>query len=775
MTTNNNDDKNDDKKDDKNEEDFGIPPDATVAPSSSSPAVLQIIPEGGTSAIVIGNDSLVHSRRCLLVGRQAATCDIRIAQKSLSRQHGVLYYSQNNLWVKDLQTKSGTLVNQKRLSDQPVALYNNDVLQWGKVITVKVQNWKDRPATTPEEETSQAEPEKEEEEEEEEEEENETSQPPQTNKQHNDGEVNDFKPELTGRAKRKAEIAAMIASLDATPEYTKYVAKDNELSQPKSPLQPPKANPVLAKYKLPLKDATPLTSLLAEDSKSSSVSCLAMDPSGARFGLGSMDSSLKLYDFAGLDPLRPLPFHNGYICQEANYPLTGLAPSPNGDRWIVGTASSQPQLLDRDGQELLTFVRGDVYVMDPQKTSGHTAGITGVAWHPLLSSIVFTTSRDGSLRVWNVDTGKLSFQMLMCEKQLTVVVKNLKTGRKSIPTCIHVTPSHVLIGTECGSIQCYKYPWTFNQLRPQQSTNVDSSSSSSKASISSIVTSVDASLVAARTSQHIYVYKVRGLVKSSIPILQVKVTVDGIREGHSTPTMAFSPSGKVLVVGDATLGEDDNGNKPKLQSKLDIYALENHKNAPIYSLDLNTRHPIVGISWHFKLNQILVATTDAFQIWYSDQYSKKGALLTSGRKHKPRDRGEDALQDLYSSRAPPPGSTIRQEEILAPNALPLFGGEDRRKKKRQRQEEEDFKNSKIPQKPSKDIYGTGNSLFAQMVMDTQTATKSQIAGKDPREALAKYSEGKSYIGTAYEGNKERILAEHTVEQEEDEMKQKSRK
>ena len=57
-----------------------------------------------------------------------------------------------------------------------------------------------------------------------------------------------------------------------------------------------------------------------------------------------------------------------------------------------------------------------------------------------------------------------------------------------------------------------------------------------------------------------------------------------------------------------------------------------------------------------------------------------------------------------------------------------------------------------------------------MVMDNRTASVKQIAGKDPREALAAYSEGKSYIGTAYEGNKERILAEKTVEEEEDEMK-----
>jgi hypothetical protein len=233
--------------------------------------------------------------------------------------------------------------------------------------------------------------------------------------------------------------------------------------------------------------------------------------------------------------------------------------------------------------------------------------------------------------------------------------------------------------------------------------------------------------------------------------------------------MAFSPSGKVLCVGVQGTEQD-----PK-QSLLQIYVIPTKKDdakeevaTPTYTCMLDTlQHPLIGLVWHVKLNQLLVATTKEFQIWYSSDHSKKGVLLSRGRRRKRTIRGEDDLQQLYTSRAPPPGSTIRQEQIITPNALPLFGGVTKRQRKQEKEDEETAKH--IPQKPSKPIYNTPNTIFAQMVMDNRTSGQKQIAGMDPREALAEYSEGKSYISHAYEGNIERILTDKTVEQEEEAM------
>ena len=61
--------------------------------------------------------------------------------------------------------------------------------------------------------------------------------------------------------------------------------------------------------------------------------------------------------------------------------------------------------------------------------------------------------------------------------------------------------------------------------------------------------------------------------------------------------------------------------------------------------------------------------------------------------------------------------------------------------------------------------------FTQFVVKSTIKNKN-IAGKDPREELFKYSEGKSFSSKAYEGDHERVLATKTAEQEEEDMKSK---
>jgi WD40 repeat protein len=507
-----------------------------------------------------------------------------------------------------------------------------------------------------------------------------------------------------------------------------------------------------------------------------------MDPTGARFAIASMDSSLKLYDFAGYNLLDPVPFFNGIV--EDGYPILSMAYSSDGSSILIGTGSSQCKVFDRDGQELVKFVRGDVYVRDPSKTIGHTAAVTSVGWHPLHKSIVFTTSRDGSMRSWNINKGKFSFGMLNCSD--VVVIKHLRTGRKTIPTCLAVSTNTLAIGTECGSIQIYKYPLV-SKLRPQQSVQASPAQLGSKDgySIVSLVYSVDETKLAVRTKKEVTVWNTASRLSTSTPpwMKFVNLPLHDDDVNSSTPTMAFSPNGKVLCI--ATSTRDEN-NSRIVRSSLEICIIpkeaQNLENnippSPIYSLpvlDTDTGHSILSLFWHQKLNQILVTTPKGFQIWYSTDWSKKGILLTSSRRRK-RKNVEDELQDIYKSRAPPPGTAIRHEEIITPNSLPLFSTDKPRGSKKQRSEEEHRESvaQRIPQKPSKDIYNTSDIMFKQMISDGNSSKQKIIAGKDPREALAEYNEGKSYIGQAYEGNIERILTTKTIEQEMDEMNNKKK-
>ena len=59
-------------------------------------------------------------------------------------------------------------------------------------------------------------------------------------------------------------------------------------------------------------------------------------------------------------------------------------------------------------------------------------------------------------------------------------------------------------------------------------------------------------------------------------------------------------------------------------------------------------------------------------------------------------------------------------------------------------------------------------LIQHTLEATNYNNNKNIAGKDPREELFKYSEGKSYVSKAYEGDV--ILAEKTVEEKEADLK-----
>ena len=53
---------------------------------------------------------------------------------------------------------------------------------------------------------------------------------------------------------------------------------------------------------------------------------------------------------------------------EEGHPVQGVSHSPSGDRFVVCTGSCQPKVYTRDGEEVITFCRGDMYLRDLSNT-----------------------------------------------------------------------------------------------------------------------------------------------------------------------------------------------------------------------------------------------------------------------------------------------------------------------------------------------------------------------------------------------------------------------
>ena len=799
------------------EQELKIPPGATLnvkemASLTSSKSDNKNQGTGNTIAIEIeiGPSTCAHDkeRRFLVIGRQVAVADIRIDHKSISRKHAVLYYSDNSgdnnnnsLVLCDLGTKKGTKVNGVAIDNhgKPTVLKPNDTVQFGVAKPIFTIQWNRKQdnttittATTTKAKASdptqqqQATLEKEETIPQEEQaavvgsvaaEATIVEQPQASPKEEQ--ELPEPGAGLTGRAKRQAEIAAMMASLEAQPTYQKFVPststdtvdqdpqpqQENCFKKPQelSTQQHPKNydTPMAHKHQLPISNSLPME-------HASTISCIAMDPTGARMAVGSSDTNVRLYDFAGMNAVSPRPF--GTFTVQDGYPIHAMCYSPNGDRLLVATGSAQPKILSRDGQDIVQLVRGDVYVTDPTKTIGHTATVTCVAWHPLEADTVITGSRDGSVRWWDLKKGKRQFSMLTCS---TIVgIKSVK-GRKTTVTALSFGPGgrDVAVGTSCGSIQLWNP--TQSKLRPQRAVYPTTSIA---APIYSLVFSMNGRHLASRSTQACSVWNPATLSKSSKPIVDYPgVTLDETST-METCTIAFSPSGHVLCV-PCCLG-------PQQPCTLKFFAVGSNKTTPLLEYPLSTIG-MAAVHWHAKLNQLLVASSSSsssssssgddhdhpqLQVLYDPQCSKKGALLTAGIQRQKR--AEDDLQQLYDSRAPK-GTPVSYGEILTPNALPLFQPDALQKKRKQQQHGDDTTLSRHPEPPRKGFRATTQggvgSTFTQFIVDsTQGKTKS-MAGQDPREALFQYTKGKSFISSAYKGNKEHVMAEKTMEQEEDEL------
>ena len=290
--------------------------------------------------------------RCLVVGRQAASADIRIQHKSISRKHAVFYRSADQHWMlKDLGGKHGTHVNGNRLpSESPTQLHQGDTIIFGNaketVFTFTLPHvvgeetmpvsgkdaaeaviQKGDPESTKEKESS-------------------AGIEPQSQKEQDGVEAS----EARTRQDREAQIAAMVASLDENPAYTRYEAPAvpdtvPSLEQPQ-PKEKRKLRAAAEKHKLPILEQFHIP---AYDKRKQSATTLAVDRSGARFVVGS-GSVLKLYNFSGMDRERLTPFK--MIQVEEGYNIVDACYSNTGDRIFVATGSVQPKILDRDGEEM---------------------------------------------------------------------------------------------------------------------------------------------------------------------------------------------------------------------------------------------------------------------------------------------------------------------------------------------------------------------------------------------------------------------------------------
>jgi len=98
------------------------------------------------------------------------------------------------------------------------------------------------------------------------------------------------------------------------------------------------------------------------------VSSIAMDTAGNRFCTGSVDYSVKFWDFGSMNANL-----TSFTSMEpfGSFPIRSIEFSPTGGKILFAGGSNSARMYDRDGREILVCPHGDMYLHDMSNTKGN--------------------------------------------------------------------------------------------------------------------------------------------------------------------------------------------------------------------------------------------------------------------------------------------------------------------------------------------------------------------------------------------------------------------
>lgn len=537
---------------------------------------------------------------------------------------------------------------------------------------------------------------------------------------------------------------------------------------------------------------------------SRAVTAVSVEPAGNRFVTGSMDYSVKLFDFGGMDSR-----HRAFASMEPQdgHPVWAISHSPNGDRFVVATSSAQPKVYDRDGHDIITFVKGDMYLRDLSNTKGHTMSVTCVQWHPVEKNLIVTSSLDGTVRLWDL-LGEAAFGNLinifvLKPTQDKSIVSAISTAhghgsgggvsgaitRTAVTSCVFspVSGNRIYAGLSNGNIvgwqnqtasassssrRYYYSPLPTVFIDPFDTTILGGSNDNSSRSVISLAISPNEELLAARYANGVVLVwdlKNKRVVQRCLHLM------DGL---YVTANVAFSPDSKRFCCcallpaeeGNAessteqqlnsNSSENDKKKKPSPWGKPRLMVFDSFATADAHNASITTAVVSEKVLRRGAVPALALAIGDVGQVGIYCRWHRSTNQIFVTMSHgvtkvffdakmipgdNPR-KGAVLSSQRAPARSKDPSDFAIVGEIINPLALPLYRKDNHpaQERKRKAQELKDPTLAKIPEKPLKQGPGSRPNtsfFFTNYVMDNQAGKlKPDIRSEDPREALLKYAD-----------------------------------
>lgn len=394
--------------------------------------------------------------------------------------------------------------------------------------------------------------------------------------------------------------------------------------------------------------------------------------------------------------------------------------SPQGDMLLVIPATAQAQVYTRDGDSPLTYKRGDVYIRDMRRTSGHVSELTSGQWHPRDNGVFLTTATDSSVRIWDVNH--------VLEQNSMIVVKSKQPGTRTKVTQAGYSPDGKQIATASTDGALRLWGTNSNFTRP---TSTVEGAHVLGTHTSGLAWSVDGHTLATRGGEGddtVKLWDARNLNKP----LAVKGDLPNLY--HET-NLIFSPDERAVLTGSA----GDKAGHVNVLNRADLSLREQVAVG-------DTPGSVVRLVWHSKINQLFASTCKGtVHVYYSPESSSRGALLSVNRASRRRRDVEDFISEgLQDTVADADGDVM-----LGTGQMQTTGWSAASKRRKLDKIRKDPIASRMPERPVSGP-GRGGRIGAAATQHlVQGIYKDNSRAEDPREALLKYADKIKEEGSKY--------------------------
>lgn len=372
-------------------------------------------------------------------------------------------------------------------------------------------------------------------------------------------------------------------------------------------------------------DEFPVSHELVLKTHEKPITTLTVDASGSRFITGSTDCTIKFHDFSSMTPNSLHAFKSidptatKSSANSETHPIHHVEFNPNSPAQVlVISATPQAKIFSRDGEQLKECIKGDMYLRDMHQTSGHISAITTGTWHPTNRDLFVTAGTDSTLRIWDVN---------MPMKQKEVIVHKSRAagsaGRTRMTAVSWATPmqggkSTLVAAALDGSL--VMYDGDGNHSRPMAEIR---DAHIKDTWTGGIDISADGRTVVTRGGDNkIKLWDTRKF-KSPISVVEHQSTSDQ----YSQSEIRFSPDSSSIITG------SHDGS---------LHILNPATLKPELVTPITPGSPLITLSWHKKLNQILTGSTNAeMHVLYDPKTSSRGASMVMSKAPKRRHIDDD--------------------------------------------------------------------------------------------------------------------------------------